>query len=390
MSPATTRRAFVAAACAGAVGLAITVIAMAVAPGRALLAYLLAYAALAGIAIGALVLLLVGYATNARWLAPLRRLQEALSSVFPALMVLFLPIALGVRRIYVWADPRADLPEPVREVLHAKEAWLNPAGFIVRGFVYLAVFVVAAEVLRRWSLRRSQGGVESVPDPEAALRRERVFAAAMLPPVALATTFAAIDWLMSLQPAWVSTMFPVYVFAGGFSTAIAVLAIAAAWLRAPLALTPNHFHALGRMVFAFVVFWGYTAYFQGFLIQIADRPAEVTFFVERTRRGWQVALVAIVALRFVLPFVLLMPRAPKFRPRYVAAIAGLVVLGHVVEAAWLVLPSAAAAPSLLDLAALVGVGGACVAFAIWRLRRAPLVAGGDPFLAAGLRYESNT
>src|SRR5687768_3543485 len=102
MSPATTRRALVAAAVAGAIGLLVSIIAIAVAPARALLAYLLAYATVAGIAIGALVLLLVGYATNARWLAPLRRLQEALSSVFPALVVLFLPIALGVRRIYVW------------------------------------------------------------------------------------------------------------------------------------------------------------------------------------------------------------------------------------------------------------------------------------------------
>jgi len=387
------RRALGISAIAGALGLVVAIIAMVVAPGRALLAYLNAYATFAGIAIGALVVLLVGYATNARWFAPLRRLQEALCLVFPVLAVLFLPIALGVHHLYVWADPPADLSEPMREVLHAKQAWLNPAGFIVRGFLYLAVFIVAAEVLRRRSLRRSReetSHVSTGAEAELAIRRERVFAAAMLPPVALATTFASIDWLMSLQPAWISTMFPVYFFASGFSAALALLAIAAGWLRTPLALTPHHFHALGRMVFAFVVFWAYTAYFQGFLIRIADRPSEVAFFIGRTRDGWEIALIAVALLRFALPFALLMPRAPKFRPRYVAAVAWLVLVGHVLEMVWLVLPSAGAAPSLLDLAAFAGVGGACIAFAIWRLRRAPLVADGDPFLAAGLRYESNT
>lgn len=371
-------------------GLVATAIGIALDPARGLLAYLVAYATVATLAMGALVLLLIGYVTRARWLAAVRRLQEALAGVFPVLAVGFVPIAIGVYRIYAWADPPADLKSHEREILAAKAAWLAPTGFIVRGAIYLAVFVIAAEVLRRRSRRRDQA--PPAKDADEALRGDRVFAAAMLPPVGLALTFAAVDWLMSLQPLWFSTMFPVYIFASGFSGAIAALAITAARVRVRVAagLTGHHFHAIGRMLFAFVVFWAYTAYFQGFLIQIANRPAEVTFFVARSEDGWDYVLLAIAILRFALPFVLLLPRSVKYRPRYVAIVATIVLAGHVLEMLWLVLPASGAVVSWMDIAALVGVGAGCLAFAAWRLRRAPIVPIGDPLLAAGLRYESPT
>jgi hypothetical protein len=268
------------------------------------------------------------------------------------------------------------------------DMWLDPTGFIVRSFVYLAVFIAASEVLRRWSRRRD--GEVPAGDPEDALRRERVFAAAMLPPVALALTFASIDWVMSLEPAWVSSMFPVYFFAGGFSASIAVLTIVAAVQRPTLGLTGHHFHALGRLLFAFVVFWAYTSYFQGFLIQIANRPTEVAFYVTRISGVWGPVLWAIIAMRFVLPFFLLLPRRLKHRERYVSAVAALVLAGHVLDLLWVVIPSASVSPAWADLASLVGIAGACIAFAAWRVHGVSLVASGDPFLVPGLRYESPT
>jgi len=371
-----------------------TGVALALSPRRAWLGYLAAYTTVAAVAIGGLVLLLIGYATNARWLSPLRRLQEGIAGVFPALAVLFVPIAVGLDRIYPWADPPPDLSEHARHLLEAKQPWLDPAAFVIRSALYLAVFTVAAELLRRWSRRRDEAGPDNA-DPEVALRRERVFAAAMLPPVALALTFAAFDWLMSLQPEWVSSMFPVYFFAGAFSAAIALLAILALQVHAGISVllvTRAHFHAIGRLLLGFVVFWAYTAYFQGFLIQIADRPAEITFFLVRTADGWDVWLSATIAARFAIPFLLLLPRHLKFRPRYVAAIGAVVLLGHVLDICWLVLPTAGtpAAVHWADVTSLVAVAGACLAFGTWRLRGAPVAAAGDPFLPAGLRYESPT
>jgi hypothetical protein len=387
------RRALAITAALALLGLAVAAIAIAVDPARALLGYLAAYVTVCAIAVGALVLLQIGYATNARWLAPLRRLQESITLVFPVLAVLFVPIALGLEHIYVWADPHAQLAPHVQHALDTKRAWLSPTAFVIRSATYLAIFLVTAEVLRRWSRRRD--GLVAADDAEVALRRERMFACAMLPPVGLAITFAAFDWVMSLQPAWFSTMFGIYVFAGGFSAGIGVLVLLA-WQehtgQSALLVTRNHFHALGRMLFAFVVFWAYTSYFQGFLIQIADRPVEVEFYIVRLHGGWYAVLWAVILARFALPFFLLLPRSLKFRPRYVATVSVIVIVGHVLDVYWLVVPSGSdtALVHWGDIAALIGIAAACVAVGLWRQRDVPLVVTGDPFLRAGIAYESPT
>jgi hypothetical protein len=364
---------------AALLGLVVTALALVIEPERTLVGYLAAYVTASSVAMGALVLLLIGYATNARWLAAVRRKQETIVIVFPLLAVLFLPIAFGVHYIYGWAQ------EPA---IARTRPWFDPAGFIIRSYVYLAVFIIAAEVLRRSSRRRDVS--PPAGDPEVALRRDRRFAGAMLPPVALALTFASVDWVMTLMPDWVSSMFPVYFFAGGFSAGIAMLAILADRWHVELGLTGHHFHALGRLMFAFVVFWAYTAYFQGFLIQIANRPTEVAFYVDRLGNPWRFVLVGTVFFRFALPFLLLLPRSLKFRPRYVADVALVLLLGHVLDIYWIVIPSAHLGPSWVGLVALVGITGACVAFCAWRCIGVPEVATGDPFLPAALRYQSPT
>ena len=393
------RRTFRIAAAVGAIGLAVTAIGIAVEPQRALLGYLAMYSAVTSTAIGVLVLLLIGHVANARWPAPLRRLHESVTIVFPALVVLFLPIALGLDHIYEWADPASELTGPARRMLEEKRAYLAPVPFVLRALLYLGAFTLTAELLRRWSRQRDTAAPADEPrtadlahDP---LRRERVFAAAMLPVVGLAVTFAGFDWVMSLQPLWYSSMFGVYYFAGGFVAGIAVVVFLAWRMRCGPTAMPLHgplFHALGRMMLAFTVFWTYTAYFQGFLIQIADRPAEVTFYLTRLVHGWDVLLAFVVALRFVVPFGLLLPRSLKFQPWFMATVAGIIVVGHLLDSFWLVVPSRGAAlgVSPFDLAALAGIAGACVALSAWRQRGVPIVPLGDPYLHDGLRYESPT
>lgn len=393
------RRTFRIAAAIGAIGLAVTALAIAVDPRRALLSYLTAYTAVTGTAIGVLILLLIGHVANARWPAPLRRLHESVTIAFPALALLFLPIALGIDHLYAWADPAADLPESARHLLSMKRSWLSPVPFVLRSILYLGIFTVTAEVLRRWSLQRDTAAPEAEPRnadlTHDALRRERVFAAAMLPAVGLAVTFAGFDWLMSLQPAWFSSMFGVYYFAGGFVSGIAIVVLLAWQMRTGSSAAPFPgplFHALGRMMLAFTVFWTYTAYFQGFLIQIADRPVEVTFYLARLAGGWDVLLAVMIALRFVVPFALLLPRRLKFRPKFMATVAGIIVVGHVLDMFWLVVPSRGGPISFnpADLAALAGITGAVVAWSAWRQRGVSIVPTGDPYLEDGLRYESST
>jgi hypothetical protein len=378
-----------------ALGIAGMIVGVVVAPGRALHAYLAAFATVASIAVGALILQLIGYAANTRWLSVPRRIVGTIALAVVPLAALFVPIALGVAWLYVWADPHAvaALPEEVRALLEHKRPYLNVPFFVVRTAVYFAIWITAAGLLRVWS-RRHDG---RPADPEAALGRERAFASAMLPPVGLAMSFAAFDWLMSLEPTWTSTIFGVYYFAGGFLAGVATVAICA-WAgvrsgQADGALSPHHFHALARLLLAFTVFWAYVAYFQVFLIQIADRPNEVSFYLHRLSGSWRAFVIILAIGHFALPFLLLLPRAPKFRAGRVAAVAAWILVVHYLDLYWLVLPTATpagAAPHPLDLAALAAVVGPCVAFCAWLQRGETLVPAHDPFLPEGLGYASPT
>jgi hypothetical protein len=232
-------------------------------------------------------------------------------------------------------------------------------------------------------------------EPEVALGRERRFASAMLPPVGLALTFASFDWVMSLDRLWYSTIFGIYVFAGGFVAAIGLVTVLSAriWSVEPAGgyFTRNHFHALGRMLFAFTVFWAYNAFFQVMLIRIANKPEEVTFFLARDHGVWRALIYVLILGRFAVPFLVLMPRKPKFDPRRMASIAWWMVAMHLVDIYWLVIPSHVPGGqplSWLDLAALAAVIGAAVAVAARRQRGVAVVAVGDPFLDEGAAYRS--
>jgi hypothetical protein len=387
-----------AAALLGAAGLGLGLVQD---PARALHAYLCAFATAASIAVGALVLQLIGYAANARWMSVTRRLLGVVAIAVVPLALLFVPIACGAAWLYLWADPAtiATLPAETRALLAHKAPYLNLPAFAIRSALYFVVWIVAAGLLHVWSRRRDTAPAAPTAAPEAALGRERAFASAMLPPVGFALSFASFDWLMSLEPTWSSTIFGIYFFAGGFLGAIAltaVLAYAGQRTRAPelvSALTPHHFHALGRLLLAFTVFWAYVAYFQVFLIQIADRPVEVSFYLHRLGGSWRPFVDAVAIGHFALPFLLLLPRAPKHRPGYVAAIGAWLLVMHALDVYWLVLPTVCpggVAPALVDLAAFLLVGGVCVGFCALVQRRASLVASGDPFLPEGLGYVSPT
>jgi hypothetical protein len=390
------------------IGLVATALGAWHAPDRALLAYLVAFAFVASIPLGALFVLLIGYAASARWLSVVRRVSAGLAAAMLPVPLLFVPIALGLSRLYPWARPRAGLPERAAALLAHKAPYLNVPFFIVRAFVYFAIWLGAAFLLRHWGRRAEQAQAEARessgdaheaergPQPADPLARERAFSSFALVPVSLATTFAAFDWLMSLRPSWFSTMYGVYYFAGSFLVGWAVITLVS---RANQdrelagALTPHHFHALGRMLFAFVIFWAYTAYFQIFLMQIANRASEVDFLVPRLHGVWR-SLTYVLALgHFALPFFALLPRSVKFRPNYVAAVALWLVPMHYLDVYWLVLPSVypdRLAWHWLDAAALAALGGVGWTAYVLLERDTPLLASGDPFLAEGIDYVSPT
>lgn len=371
----------------GAVALVLTALGGAFRPAQALASYLTAFACWTATAVGALVFLMIGYATRAKWPTALRRITEGVTLALPALALLALPILFGARRLYPWLGPRETL-EPV---VAAKHAYLNGPFFALRTAIYFAVWLFVAERLVRWSRQRD---ADVIDGGEEAQGRERAFSAGMLPLVALAMTFAAFDWLMSLEPTWFSSVYGLYFYAGGQLSALALVAVGlyAAERAGVLTTTTRfHWHALGRLTFAFVVVWAYLGYFQAMLIRIANKPHEVSYFIRRTEHGWLGFVAFVVAGHFVVPFFILLSQRFKERPRAMAMLGAWLVFMHWLDVYWLVLPALhgrGAAPHWLDLTAYLGVGGIAAGVAAWRLHGRLALPLADPFLAEGLRYRS--
>jgi hypothetical protein len=390
----------VRAAALGAIGLAATAAGGALDGRRALYAYLAAFVYWIGIAAAALVFLMANEAAGSRWYVVVRRLLESIPSSFVVLAVLFLPVAVGMRSIFPWADlhgvghatthavgPHGEgaLAQHLWEHRHP---WMNVPFFLFRAGLYFAIFLGVGLAMRRWSLQQDASG-----DPNLTARMRRLGAGG-LPFVALAITFAAFDWQMSLSAFLFSTIFGVYWFAGSLVAAIAILilAAAAAAREEPLrsAVNPNHVHSLGKYLFAFTAFWAYIAFSQYLLIWIANLPEEVPWYLVRTDSGWRGVGIFLALFQFVLPFVILIPRERKRRWKPLVFMSIWILVVHYVDVYWVVMPSLSPEgprPSWMDLAAFVGVGGTCVAWVVSRMRGHPILPARDPYLADSLRYE---
>jgi hypothetical protein len=372
----------------GAAGLALTLVGGLVGdPRRALFGYLVAYVYWLGIALGALILLGSFHAASAKWPVVLRRFLEFVPSSLPLFVVLLLPILVGLRRIFPWVEPSA-VAEELRHVVEHRRPWLNVPFFLVRAAIYFAVWIGVSSLLRAWSIRQDAvGGYELT-------RRQRRLGAGSLPLLALTMTFAAFDWMMSLDPRFYSTIFGVYWFAGSFVCAFAVLAIAAAWTRADPGqfgayMNLEHFHSVGKFMLAFVAFWAYVAFSQFMLIWIANIPEEIPLYEVRIRGGWLPVFAFLAIFHFVVPFFLLLSRPLKRDPRRLAWMGSWLLVVHWVDLYWLIMPvlhEAGPRPSLWDLTAFAGVGGLAVAFVLWRMHGVPAVPLRDPYLDDSLRY----
>ncbi len=381
-----TRRALIAGATA--VGLAGTVgcaIGFAIEPRQAAFSYLTAWLFAFSLAIGALIFLMVAHATGARWAIVFRKLTEAVVGAMPLLALLFVPVALAARWLYLWADPPPGLAPDVAQKLAHKAAYLNLGFWCVRAAVFLIAWSVLGELLVRWATR--------LGDDEARYRPRLVALSTIgLPGVAITLTLASFDWLMSLTPMWYSTVFGLLVFSAGFIGALALIAVIARGARrvpaVEAAIGPDHSSALGRLMLAFLAFWAYMELSQGLIIWIANKPGEVPWYVSRGAAAWGGVFAILVVGHFALPFFALLSRPLKRRSMPLAIVAGWLVAMHYVDVYWLVMPVLHANVQLdwLDLAAPCAVIGLATAFAAARARR-PL-ATEDPRFAASLSYKA--
>ncbi len=354
-------------------------------PARAFHSYLTAYAFTLSLVIGSAAFIMMGHAANATWPVAVRRLGEAAAAPTPLLLVLFAPVVGGLGNLYPWMHPE-HYAEPTRRMLEHRQPYMNPGFFAGRALFYLLVWSLFAWLLRRWSLASDHGS-----DPERQHVRLRRLSYAGLPIMALTSGFAAFDWFMSLAPEFSSTMFGALWIAmclfGG--TACIVLLTALARAAGLHSAGPSHVHALGRLLFAFLIFLGYTSFFQFMLVWIANKPSEAVWYVERSHGAYFWGSVFLVLGHFFLPFFALLSFGLKRRLSWLAAIAGWCLFSQYLHLHWTITPSSSERGfAWLDLIALLAVLGLTLSFGLWLQRGRLLAPVGDPVYRAALRYRS--
>jgi len=347
-------------------------------PAQFFHSYLIGFMFWFGVALGSLAILMVSHLTGGAWGAVVRRLLESASRTLPVLALLFLPILFGLGQLYEWARPDAVARDGL---LQHKHLYLNVPFFVVRAILYFTVWITVAGFLSRWSLEQDRSN-----DP-APGRRLELLSRGGLVLYGLTVTFAAVDWVMSLEPRWFSSIFGfLFMGAQGLAAFAFVIPVAAFLAQtSPLAqvIERKQFHDLGNLMLAFVMIWAYLAFSQLLIIWSGNLPEEISWYLHRSHGGWFWIGIGLIVFHFALPFVVLLLRAVKQNPGLLALVALLVIAARFFDLLWLIGPSLDSSRlhlSWMDVLAPIGVGGIWLAAFIAGLRGRPLVPLNDPSL----------
>ena len=369
----------------GAIGLILLAIGWVTSAEQFYRSYLWAYVYIVGFAAGSMAWLMLQYLTGGAWGVSIRRPAEAAARTLPLLLLLFVPIAIGYSSLYPWAHAEIVKADPI---LQHKQSYLNLPFFLLRAALILGGWVFLSWYLNRWS---------AVEDREGPRRAHRMLARMSGPGLifwVFAVTFMAIDWVMSLNADWFSTMFGLLFVAGQGLTSMAFLITTLVFLshRRPMSdvLTPRHLHDVGKLMFANVMLFAYFSFSQFLIIWAGNLTEEIPWYLERLRGGWQYVGVILVLGHFALPFSLLLSRDLKRNFKLLAGIAIFVLVMRMVEVYWVVIPDAtkgaALSPSWIDLAAVAGIGGIWLAWFLAQLEKRPLIPINDINIVGALEH----
>lgn len=363
---------------AGAAGLALTAVGFFLSPDQFFRSYLLGFMYWFGIALGSMAILMIHHIAGGAWGAVIRRLLESSMGTIPLLAVLFVPVAFGIHHLYEWSHADVVAKDAI---LQSKEAYLNVPFFLVRAVIYFVIWVAVATVLRRLSLQQ-----DTDTDPRIVTRMELMSRGGLVL-YGITVTFAAVDWVMSLEPHWFSTVFGLLVMGGQGLAAFAFCIPLAVLLSRREAVGrvfgPSQFHDLGNMMLAFTMIWAYLSFSQLLIIWSGNLPEETMWYFTRSEGGWKIVGYALLFLHFAVPFAVLLQRKVKQTGSKLAIVALWMLFMRYVDLYWLVAPSMHpenAMPHWLDITAVVGIGGIWVWFFVSRLAQSPLLALNDPSL----------
>jgi hypothetical protein len=355
-------------------------------PKQFFFSWLVSFLFFLSLAVGGLFFVLIQYASQGSWGIVVRRIGETVFATVPVMAVLFVPVLFGLHDLYSWSVPGAADHDAL---LQWKSPFLNVRFFLVRAVIYFGCWSVIALLYYGLSRRQDTTGDAAVS------ARLRKFAGPALIVMAITSTFASIDWIVSLTPQWYSTMFGVYFFAGSFIGFIALMSVLVPAMRGAGLLdtivTPEHLHDIGKFLFAFMCFWAYIAFSQFFLIWYGNLPEEAFWYKARITGSWKMISILLMAGHFGVPFLYLMGRTVKRHAATLALGGAWLLTMHFIDLYWQVMPTLhpeGVRVTALDIAAFAAVGGCFVTAMGWLMRRQALVPLRDPRLPESLAFEN--
>jgi hypothetical protein len=365
-------RAQRAAFLTGAAGTALLVLGFVVDREQAFRSYLMAFLYWLAPTLGALAIVMLHNMTGGAWGFAVRRLLYGCMRNVPLMALAFVPVlVLGIEPLYEWSHSAAVATDPI--LLH-KSAYLNRPFFSIRAALYFAIWAGLALSMVRLAERYDRR-LEI-----RALRRLKALSGFGLGLYVLTMTFASVDWAMSLEAHWYSTIYGVIFVVGQVLATLCFAVVVASRLARyePFSrwLARSHFHDLGNLMLAFVMLWAYVTFSQFLITWSGNLPEEIPWYLHRIGRGWQAIAFFLVVLHFAVPLLVLLSRRAKRSPEALASIAAALLVARYVEIYWLIAPafqSDGLSPSWMDPVALLALGGLWVGSFVRNLRGRPLV-----------------
>ncbi|MGD0466990.1 MAG: hypothetical protein ABSA54_01310 [Terriglobales bacterium] len=303
-------------------------------PDQFFRSYLLGYMVWLGLTLGCIGFLMLLHMTGGAWGLVIRRMLEAGTRTLPLMVVLFVPVVLGLRRLYVWTH--ADAVAKDERVKALTQTYLTSGGFIGRAILYFAIWGFLVYLLNRWSAEQDNPPTRDLP-------KLRKTSAAGLILYAFAMSFAAIDWVMSLTPPWISTIYAMIYLVGQCLAAMCFMVVVETILHRykpiSMLLKPREVQDHGKLMLTFVMLWAYFSFSQLLIIWSGNLPDEISFYVRRFHGGWQVVGLFLAAFHFALPFLLLLSRNLKRNPRILVWVALWLMFMRYVNLYWFIEPN---------------------------------------------------
>jgi len=371
----------------GIAGVLVAVVAFLFDREQLLRSYLFAYLYWTGMALGCLAILLLHHVVGGKWGMIIRRLCEAGARTLPFMGLLLIPVLLNMSTLYSWTSPEAAHDVNIQ----SKAAYLNVPFFLGRAVFYFAVWFLYAHLLSKWSTELDRTRDDRI-HRDRLISRMRSTSAPGLVVFTLTTTFAFVDWIMSLEPHWFSTIYGAMFMVGemleSFAFVIALMIVLSR--RSPIQqyITPQHVHDLGNLMFAFMVLWAYLSFSQFLIIWAGNLPEEIPWYIRRLQGGWGWVALALVAFHFAVPFVLLLMRGIKRRAARLFRVCLLLIAIRLVDVYWITEPAFSGQHLRVhwtDFVTPVAIGGLWLAIFFWQLKGRPLVPLGDPRLQGAPR-----